>query len=61
MVMGVVAENKESTTYLSTISEVITPTRTDVEKIHSIINYAIVVRLDPLRDWLDEHVPYPGI
>jgi len=58
MVMGVVVENQSSTTYLSTITEEITDTTTRVEKIHAMINYAIVVRLDPLTAWLDEHIPY---
>ena len=61
MVMGVVAENIESSTYLSTITEVREQDRTYSERIHSIINYAIAVRLDPLKAWLDEHVPYPGV
>ena len=68
MVMGVVVENITSTTHLSTVSEefteetidgVVERTRT-VEKVHSVINYAIGVRLDPLKEWLDAQVPYPG-
>lgn len=59
-VMGLVAENRTSTTYLSTITEATTNTTSYVERIHSVINYAIVVRLDPLSEWLDLHVPYPG-
>ena len=66
--MGVVVENLTSTTHLSTISEqvveetangVIERTRT-IEKVHSVINYAIAVRLDALTEWLDAQVPYPG-
>jgi len=68
MVMGIVAENLTSTTHLSTISDhaveetlngVLERTRT-IEKVHSVINYAIAVCLDPLTDWLNAHVPYPG-
>lgn len=60
MVMGLVAENLTSTTYLSTISEEATETTSRVERVHSVINYAIVVRLDPLGPWLDQYVSYPG-
>lgn len=60
MTMGVVAENFSSTTYLSTVTEERTGTTTYIEKLHDRINYAIVVRLDPLTEWLDAHVPYPG-
>ena len=59
--MGLVAENKTSSTYLSSITEVQTDSSTYSERIHSVINYAIVVRLDPLSDWLNSHVPYPGV
>lgn len=60
MVMGVVAENFESTTYLSKITEHTTDGGTYSEHIHTMINYAVAVRLDPLKDWLDSHIPYPG-
>ena len=60
MVMGVVVENLTSTTYLATVSQEISETSSRTEVVHSMINYAIAVRLDPVTDWLDEHVPYPG-
>jgi hypothetical protein len=58
---GLVAENKTSSTYLSSITEVRTESSTYLERIHAVINYAIVVRLDPLSDWLNSNVPYPGM
>jgi hypothetical protein len=61
MVMGLVAENREASTYLSTISERTTESSSYTERIHSVINYAIAVRLDPLKPWFDEHVPYQGV
>jgi hypothetical protein len=60
MVMGVVAENQTSTTYLSTITEEVTETTSRFETIHSVIDYAIVVRLDPVTEWLDQNISYPG-
>jgi hypothetical protein len=69
MAMGIVTENITSTTYLSSITEEATETTRDqitertsrIEKIHSVIDYAIVVLLDPLVEWLDHHIPYPGM
>jgi hypothetical protein len=60
LVMGLVTENIESSKYLSTITEVVEPDRTRSEYIHSRIDYAIAVRLDPLTPWLDEQIPWPA-
>lgn len=69
MAMGLVAENITSTRYLYSIGEETAETTRDQitekiyrkETVHSVIDYAIVVLLDPLVEWLDKHVPYPTL
>jgi hypothetical protein len=57
LVTAVVAENKKSTTYLETITDVHDGSVHYREEVHSVINYGICVLLDPLREWLDDVVP----
>lgn len=58
-VMGLMTENFESTTYLSTRTEVWEGASDRKELVHSTINYGVAVRLDLWLEWLNLHVPYP--
>jgi hypothetical protein len=68
MAMGVVVENLNVSRALYSISETTTETAQDnvitrvilTERAYAVIDYAVVVLLDPLTAWLDEHIPYPG-
>ena len=67
MAMGVVAENLNVSRSLYSISSTTTEVDrggdiervTVTEKAYSVIDYTVVVLLDPLTEWLDEHIPYP--
>lgn len=69
MAMGIVAENLNVSRTLYSISDTTTETVrrgtaervTVTEKAYAVIDYALVVLLDPIRAWLDQHVPYPGV
>jgi hypothetical protein len=58
--MAVVAENRETSAVLSTITDVVEGTNRYREEIRSVISYGICVLLEPLRDWLHEHIR-PGL
>lgn len=52
--IGVVAENFESTIYLRSIYEAEEDGRVTSERIHDVINYGLFVELAPLARWLDQ-------
>ena len=52
LLVGVVAENYESSTYLRTLEEFSEPGKEYREKVHSVINYAMAVCLLPHESWL---------
>lgn len=56
-VVGVVAENIESSTHRRTIANVVNGSSTFSEVVRSVIDYGICVMLDEVREWLDEHIP----
>jgi hypothetical protein len=68
MAMGVVAENLNVSRVLYSISDSTveavrsnaTERVTTTEKAYAVIDYALVVLLDPISAWLDQHIPYPG-
>ncbi len=60
LAIGVVAENHESSTFLATRTDVMDGDVKYREDVRAMINYANCVLLEPLRPWLDEHVP-PGL
>jgi hypothetical protein len=60
LALGVVAENHESSTILASRSDVLEDGGQYREETLSMINYAACVLLDPLRAWLDSHVPPEG-
>jgi Trypsin-like peptidase domain len=60
LAMGVVAENRESSTFLSGHTEVRDGNERYREEVRSMINYAACVMLEPLREWLHEHIR-PGL
>jgi hypothetical protein len=59
-VAGVAAENWESSTFLRSRYEEESDGRVFREHIHSVINYGICVRLDPLAEWLHDRIPPLG-
>lgn len=57
-VVGVVAENIESSTHRRTIEEeVVSGSSTFREVVRSVIDYGICVMLDEVREWLDAYIP----
>ncbi len=57
--IGVVAENRQSSTYLRTIEEIQEEGHTYKEVVRSMIEYGIFVHLKSVEDWLDVQVPKP--
>lgn len=57
--VGLVCENFESSTYLRSIEEVQEGASVYKEKVHSVINYAICVRIGQYEQWLNS-VAGPG-
>jgi hypothetical protein len=55
-IVGLVAENFESTTYLRSVEEIQDAGSTYKETIHSTISYGVCVQFKPLEQWLSEHV-----
>ena len=55
--VGVVTENRRSTTFLETTTDVIDGQIRYREDVHSVINYGLCTLLEPLRGWLDECIP----
>lgn len=51
-VSAVAAETIEASTYVRTITELKDDTREYVEKVHSVVNYGVAVRLECVLDWL---------
>jgi hypothetical protein len=57
VVIGLVTENLQSTTYLEAIEEVQENGAVYRREYQSVINYGMAVLLDRVGDWLDERVP----
>ncbi|MFH1817722.1 MAG: serine protease [Pseudomonadota bacterium] len=57
MLTGIVAENLESSTLLDTQERVLTDGQIFNEHYRSVVNFGIAVMLEPIKDWLDQHVP----
>jgi hypothetical protein len=55
--LGVVAENHESSTFLAVRTDALEGESRYREETRSMINYATCVLLEPIRAWLDTHVP----
>lgn len=51
--VGLVTENYESTTFRRSITEVSEPGHEFRETVHAVVNYAICLSLEPLRNWLN--------
>jgi hypothetical protein len=60
LAMGVVAENRETSTFLSTLTDVVDGTERYREEVRSVINYSACVLLEPLSDWLHDKIR-PGL
>lgn len=58
-VIGLAAENVHSPAFLSSEVTVQEDGKTVIERTYATTNYGIAVQLEPLRAWLDEHVPPP--
>ncbi len=56
IIIGLVTENREASTYIRTVVEETTPEGTLVEKVYSTINYAICLTLYEHREWLEGKV-----
>jgi hypothetical protein len=54
---GVVAANHSATTYLSSVAEVQEGSNYHSERIHTLIEYGIAVRLDQHLEWLNSIIP----
>lgn len=57
--IGIVAENRQSTTYLHQLEEIQEDGHTYRETLHSVIQYGAFVVLKAVEDWLDIHAPKP--
>jgi len=55
LVLGVVAENHDSTTFLRSVAEIQDGSRYYTEKVHEVIRYGLFVRLDMVKEWLDSN------
>jgi len=56
-IVGIVAENHDSTTMLRSVAEVQDGDSRYSEQIHEVIRYGVFVELSSLRRWLEENVP----
>jgi hypothetical protein len=54
-IVGLVAENHDSTTFLRSVAEVQEGGNLRSEKIHEVIRYGIFVELSSLRNWLEQN------
>jgi len=59
-VQAVVSWNHEERTERVREETITAPGHKQTLAVDSIVSYGIAVLLDPLRDWLDEHVPIPA-
>jgi hypothetical protein len=57
--IGLVAENRQSTTYLHQLEEIQDGGHTYKETLHSVIQYGAFVVLKAVEEWLDVHAPKP--
>jgi hypothetical protein len=52
--IGLITENRKSTTFLETRTDIVDGTTAYREDVHSMINYGACLLLEPIRDWIDE-------
>jgi hypothetical protein len=54
VVLGLVTENLESTTYLDSVEEVLKDGRTTRTTFQKVITYGVALMLSPLKEWLND-------